>query len=47
MEKKCIQSTLLKIVRNFVLACIIMEKIGIYLLMAYKLLSLKQKILKL
>ena len=45
--KKCIQSTLMKRKRNFASAFIITEQTVIYLLMVYKLLGLKQKILKL
>ena len=37
----------MKIIKNYVLACIIMEETVIYLLMVQKFISLKQKILKL
>ena len=47
LQKNCIQSALLKTIKNFVWICIMMEQTVVYLLMVQKLLNLKQKILKL
>ena len=47
LQEKSIELILLRLERNFVWACIIMEQIVIYLSMIQKILNLKQKNLKL